>query len=74
MEREANSIRDHRFDARMTCKEVAEKAGISKAYYTQLEHGNRKLTVEAAAKLEPVLGVSWETLIKESRPELFGNK
>lgn len=45
----------------MTQAEVAEKSGISRAYYTQIELGERgrKLPVATAKKIAAVLGFDW---------------
>ncbi len=49
----------------VTQQEVAEKAGISKPYLSQLESGQRKGTTEVLGALARALGVSLEYLVEE---------
>ena len=47
----------------LTQQQVAEKAGISKPYLSQLESGKRKGTTEALSAVARALGVSLEVLL-----------
>ena len=49
----------------LTQQQVAEKAGISKPYLSQLESGKRKGTTEALSAVARALGVSLEVLLAE---------
>jgi DNA-binding XRE family transcriptional regulator len=49
----------------MTQQQVAEKAGISKPYLSQLESGRRRGTTEALSAVARALGVSLEDLVAE---------
>lgn len=49
----------------MTQQQVAEKAGISKPYLSQLESGQRRGTTEALSAVARALGVSLEDLVAE---------
>jgi transcriptional regulator with XRE-family HTH domain len=42
-----------------TMKTVAERAGISECYYSQIENGSRNCPVETAKKIAVVLGFEW---------------
>jgi DNA-binding XRE family transcriptional regulator len=54
--------REHRG---MTQQQVAEKAGISKSYLSQLESGQRRGTTEVLSAVARVLDVSLEDLVTE---------
>lgn len=42
-----------------THQEVAEEAGISRPYYSQIENGKRKPSVKTAKAIALTLGFSW---------------
>lgn len=52
--------RDHR---RLTSKALAEKAGIARAYLSQIEAGKREGTVDTLRKLATALGVAIDDLV-----------
>lgn len=43
----------------LTHQEVADKAGIVRAFYTQIENGSRNPSVKIAKKIAEVLGFNW---------------
>lgn len=43
----------------LTQQNVAEKAGISRAYYTEIELGVKNPTVITAQKIAKILNISW---------------
>ena len=45
-----------RIKAGKTMKSVAEKAGISESYYSQIENGVRNASVPVAKKIAEILG------------------
>ncbi len=49
----------------MTQQQVAEKAGISKPYLSQLESGHRRGTTEVLGAVARALGVSLDYLVEE---------
>ena len=49
----------------MTQQAVAEKAGISKPYLSQLESGQRKGTTEVLSAVAKALNVSLDDLVAE---------
>jgi transcriptional regulator with XRE-family HTH domain len=54
-------------------QQLAEKAGISKPYLSQLESGKRNGTTDILQKLAQALNVSIEELVDSSpEPEAFG--
>jgi len=60
-----NPIRVWREYRGMTQQEVAEKAGISKPYLSQLESGQRKGTTEVLRAVAKALNVSLDDLVAE---------
>jgi transcriptional regulator with XRE-family HTH domain len=59
------NIRQIRTDAGLTQTEVAERAGISQAYLSQIESDLRSMDVKAADKLASALGVTLNDLMRE---------
>ena len=49
-----------RTKANKTMKNVAENAGISECYYSQIENGARNASVSVAKKIAEVLGFDWQ--------------
>lgn len=47
-------LKEFRAKEKLTCQQVADKAGISKEYYWFIENGKRGLTYEMAAKIAKV--------------------
>ncbi len=60
-----NPIRVWREYRGMTQQEVAEKAGISKPYLSQLESGQRKGTTEVLSAVARALNVSLDDVVAE---------
>lgn len=56
-----------RTDSGMTQREVADKLGIVQHYYSMIENGERqqKMTIELAAKLSKVFGVTIEYIMEQ---------
>lgn len=48
-----------RTEQQLTHQEVADLAGIDRSYYTQIESGHRKPSVETAQKIAKVLKFEW---------------
>ena len=59
------NIKRIRTDAGLTQTEVAERAGISQAYLSQIESDLRSMDVKAADKLAHALGVTLNDLMRE---------
>ena len=47
-------LKDIRLKKGMTLQEMADKVGISKAFYCQLENGKRRLSYDTAIKIASV--------------------
>jgi DNA-binding XRE family transcriptional regulator len=60
-----NPVRVWREYRGLTQQQVAEKAGISKPYLSQLETGQRKGTMEVLSAIARVLDLSLEDLVVE---------
>lgn len=50
----------------MTHQDVADKSGIHRAYYTEIENGRRRPRPEIAQKIGKILGFKW-TLFFENK-------
>lgn len=50
-------LKQIRYKNNMTAKEVAERVGISKAFYCQLENCKRRLSYDTAIKIAGVFNV-----------------
>lgn len=60
-------IRDSRTRLHLSQEYVASYLGISRASFTQMENGNRKITADDVAKLSVLFGVSADTLLQGSQ-------
>lgn len=52
------SLEKFRLEKELSHKDVAKKAGISRAFYTQIENGNRTPSIGVAKRLSEVLNLS----------------
>lgn len=59
-------LRQERLNQRLTQEKLAEKADLSAVYISQIEHGNRKLSLDTLVKLAKHLNVSVDSLIQDS--------
>jgi len=55
-------IRDSRIDLQLTQKEVARRAGISRVYFCEIEHGRQAPLEGAIDAIADVLGIDREEL------------
>ena len=55
-------LRKLRVSKKISTREMAEKIGISKAFYSQLENGKRRLSYETAIKIAAVFNVKPDCL------------
>lgn len=53
-----NKLRVMRNQLGLSHKGVAERTGISRCFYTQIENGTRKPSLDIALKISDVLGIS----------------
>lgn len=51
-------LKNARNKLKLSHKKVAERVGISRCFYTQIENGTRKPSLEIALKISDVLGIS----------------
>ncbi len=54
-----NWLKNIRENEKLTQADVAGRAGVSRAYYTNIENGERRPSVDVAKKLGAALDVSW---------------
>lgn len=55
-------LKEKRYGKKYTNRIMAEKLGISKAFYCQIENGTRKLSYEMAVKIADVFNVKPDSL------------
>lgn len=55
-------LKEKRIQKKYTNKMMAEKLGISKTFYYQIETGSRKLSYDMAIKIADIFGVKPDTL------------
>lgn len=63
------NLRRYRTEQGLTIEQLAEKAGISITFYSNLERGNKMLSVETLLKLSNVLCVSIDALLSDREPD-----
>lgn len=62
-------IRKLRLEKRETLKAVAEKAGISEGFLSQIENGARTPSVKVAKAIAGALGVDWTRFFEQEGAE-----
>lgn len=67
-------LKEKRYAKKYTNRVMAEKLGISKAFYCQIENGSRKLSYEMAVKIADIFNCKPDNLfysdfIQEKRKE-----
>src|SRR3954454_6901725 len=55
-------LREQRVSARMSLRQLAEQAGVSNPYLSQIEHGRRRPSAEVLQQLAKALRISAEQL------------
>ena len=58
-------IRALRLQKGITTEEVSKRMGISRPFYSQLEHGRRRMSVDYLEKIAQILGVTVAELYRE---------
>ena len=69
-----NKLREFRYKNNMTLQEVANKVGISKAFYCQLENGKRRLLYETAIRIASVFNVKPDYLFYDDTLDSINEK
>ena len=57
IEKPLNKLRELRLKNNLTYQDMADKVGICKAYYWQIENGNRNLYYDLAKKIAKVFNL-----------------
>lgn len=68
-EKMSNKLKEKRYAKKYTNKMMAEKLGISKPFYCQLENGTRKLSYEMAVKIAHIFNVKPDSLFYDDYME-----
>lgn len=58
-------LKELRLQQQLTQKDMAEQAGISRAYYSQIESQNRRPSPEVAQRIAHILDFSWTSFYEE---------
>jgi len=58
-------LKNKRIDSKKTMKCIADEAGISECYYSQIENGTRNVPVKTAKKIAEVLDFDWQKFFEE---------
>ena len=66
-------IKDLRQSQHLSQEYVAKYLEMSRATYTQMENGNRKVTADDLAKLSELFSVSADSILKDDKVELPAN-
>lgn len=66
MERGLSWLKEARKVRNLTTYVVAQRAGISQAYYSQIENGVRNASVSAAKKIATVLLFDWTMFYRDT--------
>lgn len=71
-------LKDIRLKLDLTQEQVAERAGISRTFYTEIETGSKKPSTKTAKKIAQVLNFDWviffEDECRETQQTLFDLK
>ena len=68
-----NKLKEVRRNKKMTAREVAEKVGISKPFYCQIENCRRRLSYDTAVKIANVFGVKPDHLFYDDTVKQMEN-
>lgn len=52
-------LREKRLQRNLTMRQVSEASNISESFYSMIENGERRPSVETAKKIASVLGFDW---------------
>lgn len=58
-------LKDIRLELELTQEQVAERAGISRAFYTEIETGSKQPSTKTAKKIAQVLNFNWVIFFEE---------
>lgn len=62
-------LRELRLSEKYTTKAIADKLGISKAFYCQIEHGVRRLSYDMAVRIGKVFNLKPDEIFLEDHIE-----
>ena len=68
-----NKLKMMRIKNKLTAREVAERIGISKPFYCQLENCKRRLSYDTAIKIASVFGVKPDYLFYDETLDKMKN-
>lgn len=66
-------LKDIRLKLDLTQEQVAERAGISRTFYTEIETGSKKPSIKTAKKIAQVLNFDWVIFFEDECRETQQN-
>ncbi len=70
MDNSTNYLKKLREERKLSCKDMAEILEISKAYYWQIEHKNRRLYYDMAVKIAAVFDLKPDDIFYEEKEKM----
>ena len=60
-------LKERRVRARLNCKDMADKVGVSESYYYMLEAGDRQqnMDMDTALRIAKALDTEWQEIFRE---------
>lgn len=70
MDNSISSLKKLREQKNLSCKDMAEILKISKAYYWQIEHKNRRLYYDMAVKIAAIFDLKPDDIFYEEKEKM----
>ncbi len=68
-----NWLKQHRENKKFTQEQVANISQVSRAYYTNIERGNKRPTPEVAMRIAAALDFDWTRFYEDPETETIPN-
>ena len=68
-----NWLKQHREIKNLTQEQVANLSQVSRAYYTNIERGNKRPTPEVAMRIAATLNFDWTRFYEDTETETIPN-
>lgn len=60
-------LKENRINKGLTMRQVSEASNISESFYSMIENGERRPSVETAKKIAAVLGFDWTMFFPDEK-------
>lgn len=64
-----NKLKELRYENKLTTQNMADKLGISKPFYSQIENGVRRLSYDMAIRIAKIFGVKPDVIFYDDHLE-----